>query len=49
MPESGTPESGTPEGTPEEKPEETPAPPPKDGESADDATPAVRKIEIPTE
>ena len=49
VPESGTPESGTPEGTPEEKPEETPAPPPKDGESADDATPAVRKIEIPTE
>jgi hypothetical protein len=33
----------------EQVPEGTPAPPPEDEESTDDATPAVRKIEIPSE
>jgi hypothetical protein len=33
----------------EEAPEEAPPPPPEGEESTDDATPAVRKIELPTE
>jgi hypothetical protein len=49
--EQKTLDQATPPPPPPEKqvPEGTPAPPPEDEESTDDATPAVRKIEIPSE